>query len=1043
MASLSLAEGAVVGGRYRVLRPLSAGAMGAVFVAEHIATKKQRALKVMQPELVGDAKLRERFVLEAQIGARIESEHVVEVIDTGIDEGEGMPWLAMELLEGETLGALVRREGALGPAFVREVLEQLCHALGAAHEKGVVHRDLKPDNVFLATARRVGSPFTVKVLDFGIAKLVSEAHTRFTAAMGTPLYMSPEQMAPGSNVAAPSDVWAIGLIAFQLLTGKPYWRAALAEGASAMMLMNEVTALPLESASERAQRLDVGQLVPDGFDAWFGRCVTREPGDRWSNARAAWSPIDEVLSRAPRGPYPTVAPKAEPTAPAVDAGADVSTDAFLEQRKTPPPSEVASERAKSSLAESVGVERAPASERASDARGPSTGEHRPAPVRESPRAGRSISFALAALVAVGLLVFLILRRPPGEAPTPSASASVSAVAATGRLRVTGIDCRDATLEGPGATDDLARAIGVGTCARLATDVGVDWRDKTGAPLEVHAVLARDHVVVTSTLGGRAGRGEGPTPMEAMVASASALARELEAPPPTDEQIRSWGAKDGASARDIERVWRKYVLNVVPDDEAALRQLIAADPDSPWAYMLLAATVVQGGESRAAAIEKGLDRASALEEKGRFPRARSRAIRGLLLYLRSPQDHKDALALLQQGYAEAPSDPEVAGIYAAVAVALHATEEGLSVTDRLFELAPTKSIVPLNNAVNTQEDHQLDRDEKYLDRLRQVFPESAAWNNWIGHHIFLGRFDDARRAIAFGEKLGMDGPATAGASLRLGRAWVELADRNPEAARNAVNALLGDPRSSVSTSATQAFVSSYMLEGRIDDGSSAELREIDRQRASVSEFVGTTLVLDLIRVRRWLGRPPPDAALIDWLERLSRERRGYTPGGEAMVLSEIALARGDASPADRKRLATEALEKIEALAVEQSGGHRTMRDAILISTVPLLRIARGDRAAVERWRETNRAPYRRRRLAALDAGLALEATGDTEGALAAYRLSQDPILIEQEGFATLAAMVREAALARKSKSPNEALEARLTRLLGSADPGIREAILALR
>jgi serine/threonine protein kinase len=256
LAVTNLQPGSVIAGDFRVVSRLSQGGMGTVFVAEQLSTGKPRALKLMLPQLVADPALRQRFEQEARIGSRIDSEHVVEVVGAGVDAGTGMPWLAMELLRGEDLAQFVVRRGALPAGEVLAVFEQLCHALGAAHTVGIVHRDLKPENLFLAEARRAGVAFTVKVLDFGIAKITQEATTKGTQAMGSPIWMAPEQSSR-SPVTPATDVWALGLIAFYLLTGKYFWRAAQRDDATVMELMREVLFEPVLPASARAAELGV------------------------------------------------------------------------------------------------------------------------------------------------------------------------------------------------------------------------------------------------------------------------------------------------------------------------------------------------------------------------------------------------------------------------------------------------------------------------------------------------------------------------------------------------------------------------------------------------------------------------------------------------------------------------------------------------------------------------------------------------------------------------------------------------------------------
>jgi len=294
-----LAAGTVLGNDFRIERRLDAGGMGAVYVARQLSTGRDRAIKVMHRDLVADAELRARFEREARVGAGIRSDHVVDVIAAGVDESTGMPWFAMELLFGESLAARLSREGVLAPAIVREVVMQLGHALSAAHEAGVVHRDLKPENVFLETPRREGVPFVVKVLDFGIAKIVSASTTRATAPLGTPVWMAPEQTLSDGVVTTSTDVWAFGLIVFRMLTGKLYWLGANRVTSSPAVIVREIAVDEIARASARATALGVTHLLPFGFDGWFARCVARDPAERFRNGSEARAGLLAVLDGAP------------------------------------------------------------------------------------------------------------------------------------------------------------------------------------------------------------------------------------------------------------------------------------------------------------------------------------------------------------------------------------------------------------------------------------------------------------------------------------------------------------------------------------------------------------------------------------------------------------------------------------------------------------------------------------------------------------------------------------------------------------------------
>lgn len=291
--------GRVVGGDFELVRLLATGGMGAVYEAVQRSTGKARALKMMHTWLLRDERMRERFIDEARIAGSIDSDHVVEVVSAGIDEELGAPWVAMELLRGVTLSEHLDQVRVLRPAECLEVLTQLCDGLALAHERGLVHRDLKPDNIFVAAARRRGVPFTIKLLDFGIAKWISEARSgvKNSQAMGTPSWMAPEQLSPGDPIGPATDVWALGLLAFWMLTGKEYWLASNNEHGSVSSLLLELVTRELEPASERAVKLRAPATIPPGFDAWFARCVHRVPSERLENAEACLDAFAAVLDR--------------------------------------------------------------------------------------------------------------------------------------------------------------------------------------------------------------------------------------------------------------------------------------------------------------------------------------------------------------------------------------------------------------------------------------------------------------------------------------------------------------------------------------------------------------------------------------------------------------------------------------------------------------------------------------------------------------------------------------------------------------------------
>ncbi|MCC6993651.1 MAG: serine/threonine protein kinase [Deltaproteobacteria bacterium] len=210
-------------GSYRIVSQLGAGGMGVVYLAEHTLIGRKAAIKVLLPEFSRDEASLTRFFNEARSTALIRHAGLVDVFDFGYHDGAA--YIAMELLDGESLGARLRREQVLPAALAAALARQVAAAVGAAHARGIVHRDLKPDNVFLVPDPEVTVGLRVKVLDFGIAKLGGElggvARTTTGNLLGTPLYMSPEQCRGAGAVDHRADVYSLGCMLFEMLCGRP------------------------------------------------------------------------------------------------------------------------------------------------------------------------------------------------------------------------------------------------------------------------------------------------------------------------------------------------------------------------------------------------------------------------------------------------------------------------------------------------------------------------------------------------------------------------------------------------------------------------------------------------------------------------------------------------------------------------------------------------------------------------------------------------------------------------------------------------------
>jgi serine/threonine-protein kinase len=275
----------VLAGRYRLERQLGKGGMGSVWLAEHLALRSWVAVKLMDPAIASTPEGAERFRREAQAAASLRSAHVVQVLDYGLHETT--PFLVMELLQGESLAGCLEREKRLTPERTLAVMTQVARALGRAHSAGIVHRDLKPDNVFLV---REDDQELVKILDFGIAKTPQSQfggmETRTGVTMGTPYYMSPEQVEGKRAVDFRTDLWAMAVITSECMTGiRPF------DGSTFGELLLNICARPIAPPSSQGLQLR-------GFDEWFAKATSRDAEQRFASAQDLASALRDVVTGA-------------------------------------------------------------------------------------------------------------------------------------------------------------------------------------------------------------------------------------------------------------------------------------------------------------------------------------------------------------------------------------------------------------------------------------------------------------------------------------------------------------------------------------------------------------------------------------------------------------------------------------------------------------------------------------------------------------------------------------------------------------------------
>ncbi len=349
--------GEIIADRYHVLKKLGEGGMGQVYLAEHVKMGRKSAVKVMNPGMTQDPDAISRFNREAANASRINHPNICAIYDFG-ETSDGLIYLAMEFIEGDSLTKVIERQGALPAARAADIAHQTADALGVAHEHGIVHRDLKPDNIMIAKGR--DGRDLVKVVDFGIAKAgTSEAQkvTKTGLVVGTPEYMSPEQLA-GDKLDGRSDLYSLGLVAFNMLTGKLPFPSETVQEAMIMRLTDRPRTLAemkpdvewpeeLQAVMDKILARDVNERYAHAAD--FGRdfvsavqgmpaTVASGAGTQMMGAmpstRVGATPAGATVktTATPRGPG---APTTKVGAGGVPAGA--TRPAVAPTRPTPPP----------------------------------------------------------------------------------------------------------------------------------------------------------------------------------------------------------------------------------------------------------------------------------------------------------------------------------------------------------------------------------------------------------------------------------------------------------------------------------------------------------------------------------------------------------------------------------------------------------------------------------------------------------------------------------------------------------------------------------
>ena len=540
------------------------------------------------------------------------------------------------------------------------------------------------------------------------------------------------------------------------------------------------------------------------------------------------------------------------------------------------------------------------------------------------------------------------------------------------------------------------------------------------PLTVDVALG-DRTKVTVSLADRMGTGESASPLEAMQSAVGELAKKVPVAPMTERERADWGASDDASGRRIERVWRRLFVNQLQTPKAKPRRSSNPIRGRPRSHAILALVALRGSKTSVDAVQgmqARLDRVSGARKKG---------LSALGKIMENPNTD-EAMRDLRQAYADAPDDADIAGLYAAVAANVVASDEGFSLVDRLAERFPTHALLALQNAVSAPPRHDLERDARYLSRRVEVLPELACGDLQFENLLARKKVVDARARMTDCKRF--FGSSGGGTDLELIGARIDLAAGAFDAAHDAGVKKLGDPRPQVRADAAAVVIAAFLSSGRLAEAEDTMKSELARQRDQESPLVAMRHAHAILRLHRRLGTKAP-AEIVSWLADTSEKSTSLGKGQKLSLEVELALARADAP-----KQIDDLLGRIDAM------GDPT----VSLGALPLVRARRGDRAAVDLYRRSARAADGARRLSAIDVALALEATHasptEIEDAVAPL---DSPYGVDVNGFdsavgeAIEARVLEAAGKHADAQTHAKALEKRFAR----ADSGLAEVVAKLK
>jgi serine/threonine protein kinase len=468
--------GATLGGRFLVRRVLGSGGMGAVYEVEHVVTQRTGALKLLHATYAAVPAVVERFVREASAAGRIENPHIVETFDAG-ELPSGEPYIFMELLRGSPVSALIATRGRLQLEEAREIVAQAAAGLAAAHARGIVHRDVKPDNLFLCS----GPVPLVKIVDFGVSKFEPKLDERRLttegAPLGTPQYMSPEQVVGQRDIDFRTDIYALGVVLYECLTGEVPFRA------------ETLTALGVKIFEGRytlASELVPG--LPEAVDAVIASAMAPAPRERFGDMHAFRAALLELSARPAPALGPTiVSPVALRRAAALDNGTAPGVASLTEPAL---PSDMASGDPPSEAPLPKTPTESPHAEPVRAVSGEQVANASAAAMPPPRRRRLSALVAMALVAATGALVLrgALSRDPALGSPTPSQDAEASSPVSRGPAPAPSVTAKaPAAVPAPEASAATAAAVP----AISAPGAKASGRSKLKPPATPSSRVARD------------------------------------------------------------------------------------------------------------------------------------------------------------------------------------------------------------------------------------------------------------------------------------------------------------------------------------------------------------------------------------------------------------------------------------------------------------------------------------------------------------------------------------------------------------------------